>query len=102
MSALTAKAFTKTGAYPSYISNLKRPPGRSDQIALHTAGCEFCAAEQTFLSASSQPPEEYGPGDMPAHLRRLAESLLIGKLKDSYKGSKYGRRSSLARKGLRI
>ena len=104
MSAVRGKTFTKTRACPSSedISSRRLPPGKSDQIARHTAGCQFCAAEQSFLSAYSQFAEEYEPAEMPAHLRRLAEALLINKLKNSYEGSKYGKRSSLARTGLRI
>lgn len=88
MSAERAKAFTKTRACPSSedISSRRLPRGKSDQIARHIAGCEFCAAEQSFLSAYCQTTEEYEPAELPAHLRRLAEALLIGKRKDSYKG----------------
>lgn len=104
MSAGRAKAFTKTRACPSSddISSRRLPRGKSDQIARHIAGCEFCAAEQSFLSAYSQTTEEYEAAEMPAHLRRLAEAVLIGKLKDSYKRSKYGKGSSLTRTGFRV
>ena len=104
MSAVRAKAFTKTRACPSSedISSRRLPRDKSDQIARHIAGCEFCAAEQSFLSAYSQTAEEYEPAEMPSHLRRLAEALLLGKLKDSHKGSKYGKGSSLMRTGFRI
>ena len=104
MSGVRAKAFTKTRACPSSedISSRRLPRGKSDQIARHIAGCEFCAAEQSFLSAYSLTAEEYELAEMPAHLRRLAEALLVGKLKDSYKGSKYGKGPSLTRTGFRI
>ncbi len=106
MSAGRAKAFTKTRSCPSSedISSSSRRlhRGKSDQIARHIAGCEFCAAEQSFLSAYIQTTEEYEPAEMPAHLRRLAEALLIGKLKDSHRESKYEKESSLARTGFRV
>ncbi len=78
----SANAFTKTLTCPSSqdISSRRLPRGKSDQIARHIAGCDFCAAEQSFLSAYIQPSEEYKPAEMPAHLRHLAEALLIGKL----------------------
>jgi hypothetical protein len=89
MSGVGAKAFEKARACPSSedISSLGLPRGKSDQIARHIAGCEFCAAEQSFLSAYSLTAEEYELAEMPTHLRRLAEVLLVGKLKGS---SKYG------------
>lgn len=104
MSGVRAKAFTKTGACPSSedISSRALPRGKSDQIARHIAGCEFCAAEQSFLSAYSLTAEEYELAEMPVHLRRLAEALLVGKLKGSYKGSRYGRGHSLTRTGFRV
>jgi hypothetical protein len=91
MSAVSAKAFTKTRACPSSedISRRRLPRSNSDQIARHVAGCEFCAAEQSFLSVYIPTTEEYKIVAMPAHLRRLAEALLIGKLKDQSRGSKY-------------
>jgi hypothetical protein len=103
MSAASAKGFTKTRACPSLEDTFssKLPRGNSAQIARHTAGCEFCAAEQSFLSARNQ-TTEYEPAEMPAYLRRLAKALLIGKLNDSYKGSRYGTRLSPTRSGLRI
>jgi hypothetical protein len=81
MSGVRANVFTKTRACPSSedISSLRLPRGKSDQIALHIAGCEFCAAEQGFLSAYSQTVEDYELAEMPAHLRLLAEALLVGK-----------------------
>ena len=81
MSGARAKAFTKARACPSSedISSLGLPRSKSDQIASHVADCEFCAAEQSFLSAYSLSAEEYELADMPAHLRRLAEGLLGGK-----------------------
>ncbi len=102
MSAVRAEAFTKTRACPSSEDISSLPRGKSDQIARHPFGCEFCSAEQSFLSAYSQTTEEYEPAEAPAHHRRLAEALPIGKLKESYKGSKYGKRSSFARTGLRF
>jgi len=98
------KAFTKTTACPSSddISSRRLPRGKLDQIARHIAGCEFCAAEQSFLSAYNPTNEEYEPAEMPAQLRRLAEALLVGRLKDSHKRSKYGKVSSLTRTGFRV
>ena len=83
MSGVRTKAFTKTRACPSseVISSRRLPSGKSDQIARHIAGCEFCAAEQSFLSAHSLAIEEYKLAEMPAHLRRLAEALLVGSRK---------------------
>jgi hypothetical protein len=80
MSGVKAKAFIKTRACPSSedISSRGFPHCKSDQIARHIAGCEFCAAEQSFLSAYSITAEEYRLGEMPAHLRLLAEALLAG------------------------
>lgn len=104
MSAVRANAFTKTRACPSTedISSRRLPRGKSDQIARHIAGCEFCAAERSFLSAYSPTTEEHEAADMPANLRRLAEALLMGRLKDRYKGSKYSKGSFLTRTGFRI
>ncbi|MCM3871170.1 MAG: hypothetical protein ND895_10830 [Pyrinomonadaceae bacterium] len=86
MSGVRADAFTKTRACPSSadISSRRLPRGKSDQIARHIAGCEFCAAEQSFLSAFSLTAEEDEFAEMPVHLRRLAEALLVGKQEDSY------------------
>jgi hypothetical protein len=78
MSGVRANAFFKTRACPSSadISNRVLPHGKSDQIALHIAGCEFCAAEESFLSAYNLADEGDELAEMPAHLRRLAEELL--------------------------
>jgi len=78
MSGVRTKAFSKTRSCPSseVISSRRLPSGKSDQIARHIAGCEFCAAEQSFLSAYRLTAEEYQLAEMPAHLRRLAEALL--------------------------
>ena len=91
MGAVSAKAFTKTRACPTSeeTSSRRLPRGKSAQIARHVAGCEFCTAEQNLLSSYSQATGEYVPAKMPANLRRLAEALLIGKLKDSTTRSKY-------------
>ena len=104
MSGARAKAFTKTRACPSSVEISSRglPRSKSDQIARHIAGCEFCAAEQSFLSAYRLTAEEYELAEMPAHLRRLAEALLVGKMKDSFTGLKYGKGPSPARTGFRI
>ena len=74
----------------------------SDQIVRHVAGCEFCAAEQNFLSAFNHTTEEYKFAEMPAQLRRLAEAMFVERLKDSSKGSKYGKESSFGRTGFRV
>ena len=80
MSGVRAMAFSKTRACPSSVDISSRglPRGKSDQIDRHIAGCEFCAAEQSFLSAYTlTTAEEYEFAEMPAHLRRLAEALLV-------------------------
>jgi len=87
MSGVRAKTFIKTRS-------------KSDQIARHIVGCEFCAAEQSFLSAYSLTAEEYELAEMPAHLRRLAEGLLVGRLGGFYKGSIYGSGPSLSGQGF--
>ena len=104
MGAVSAKAFTKTRACPTSeeTSSRRLPRGKSAQIARHVAGCEFCTAEQSSLSAYSQATGEYVPAEMPANLRRLAEALLIGKLKDSTTRSKYRYESSFGRTGFRV
>ena len=82
MSAGRAKAFTKTWACPSSndLSRRRLPRGKADHVARHLDSCDFCAAEQRLLSAYSQTTYEYEAAEMPAHLRRLAEALLAGKL----------------------
>jgi hypothetical protein len=104
MSAGRAKAFTKTRACPSSndISRRRLPHGKADQIARHLASCDFCAAEQSLLSAYSQTTDEYEAAEMPVHLRRLAEALLEGKLKGSDKRSTYRKGSSLTRTEFRV
>jgi hypothetical protein len=78
MGGVRAMAFIKTRACPSSedISSRRLPRCKSEQIARHIAGCEFCAAEQSFLSAYNLTAEEPELVEMPAHLRRLAEALL--------------------------
>lgn len=63
MSAGRAKAFTTTRPCPSSddIFSRRLPLGKSDQIGSHLAG-DFCAAEQSLLSAYSQTTEEYYEG----------------------------------------
>lgn len=102
MSAERANA-SKTRACPSEaISSRRLSRSKSDQIVRHVAGCEFCTAEQSFLSAFSQTTEEYELAEMPAHLRRLTEALLVEKLKNSFEVSKYGKESSHSRTGFRV
>lgn len=104
MSAGRAKAFSKTRACPSSndISRRGLPCGKADQIARHLAGCDFCAAEQRVLSAHGQTTDDYEAPEMPAHLRRLAEALLAGKLKSSDKSLTYRKGSSLTRTEYRV
>jgi hypothetical protein len=104
MSGVRAMAFTKTRACPSSVDISSRglPRGKSDQIDRHIAGCEFCAAEQSFLSAHTLTAEEYEFAEMPAHLRRLAESLLVGELNVSYKRLNHGKGPFPTRIGFRI
>ena len=103
MGAVSAKAFIKTRVCPTpeEISSRRLPRGKSAQIARHVAGCEVCTAEQSFLSSYSQATGDFVPAEMPANLRRFAEALLIGKLKDSTKGSKGRYESALGRTGFR-
>ncbi len=103
MSGARAMAFTKTHACPSSVDISTRglPRGKSDQIDRHIASCEFCAAEQSFLSAYSLTAEEYEFAEMPAHLRRLAEALLVGELKAFDKRVSKGKGPSPTRIGFR-
>ena len=68
MDAVSAKAFIKTRSCPTSeeISSRILPRGKSAQIARHVAGCEFCTAEQSFLSLTVKQPAQ-----MSANLRRL-------------------------------
>jgi hypothetical protein len=104
MGAVSANAFIKTRACPTSeeISSRRLPRGKSAQIARHVVGCEFCTAEQSFLSDYNKVTGGYVPAEMPANLRRLAEALLMGKLKDSTKRSKYHYESALGRTGFRV
>ncbi|MBA2524949.1 MAG: hypothetical protein H0V18_04065 [Pyrinomonadaceae bacterium] len=102
MSAVRAKALITTCLCPSSedISRPSLPRSKSTKIAFHIVGCEFCAAEQSFLSAYSQTIKEYESPKMPAHLRRLSKVPRIGKLNASYKGLKYGKGSSRTMPGF--
>ncbi|CAN5856047.1 hypothetical protein BH18ACI4_BH18ACI4_06580 [soil metagenome] len=102
MGPVRAKAFIKSRTCPSAedISRHSLPRTESDRITRHIDGCDFCAAEQCFLSAYLQTLEEYEPAEMPAHRRRLAEALLFGKLKGSCKGKVYGGRRLLQEPGF--
>ena len=45
-------------------------------IELHLVTCDFCSAELQLLARHRSDTEEYAFVEMPAQLRRLAESLL--------------------------
>lgn len=45
-------------------------------IKLHLVACDFCSAELQLLTRHRNDTEEYAFVEMPAQLRRLAESLL--------------------------
>lgn len=45
-------------------------------IELHLVSCDFCSAELQLLARHRIETEEYAFVEMPAQLRRLAESLL--------------------------
>src|SRR6185503_12888467 len=47
----------------------------SVNIERHLRSCDFCNAELQLLNHGYE-PEEYTPAEMPAQLRRFAESLL--------------------------
>ncbi len=47
------------------------------QIFSHLVICDFCAAEAHFLSSHTAPPAPSEPAEMPGHLRKLAEALLL-------------------------
>jgi|SRR5882724_9931138 len=46
------------------------------RIETHLATCDFCNAELQLLTFHQSDPEEYAFAEMPAPLRRLAQSLL--------------------------
>jgi len=58
MSAVGAKTFTKTRACPlsEDISSRRLPRDKSDQIGCHIVDCDFCAFEQSLLSAHTVIP----------------------------------------------
>jgi anti-sigma factor RsiW len=45
-------------------------------VESHLASCDFCSAELQLLSRHRCDAEEYSFAEMPAQLRRLAETLL--------------------------
>lgn len=86
MSAVGAEAFTKSRACPSseevsLSHSFRLPRDKAEKITLHITGCEFCAAERSFLSAYAQTTEEYQAPEMPPHLHKLAEALLIRRMR---------------------
>lgn len=75
------RLFCKTAECPTSealldYSRTLTSPGDAYVFDEHLAGCDFCAAELHLLSTYSGGPEECRCGEMPAHLRRLAEDLL--------------------------
>lgn len=81
MSSSFASLFCKTASCPSSQSLLSynRSPLGSDQtleIEAHLAVCDFCNAELQLLTRHRDSLDEDQVAEMPAQLRRLAESLL--------------------------
>jgi len=76
----TVETFAKGRGCPS-ANELLQAAGSSLQswkrIASHLVVCDFCAAEAHFLSSHTAPPAPYELAEMPGHLRKLAEALLL-------------------------
>ena len=76
----TVVTFAKGHGCPS-ANELIQATGSSLQswkrIASHLVVCDFCAAEAHFLSSHTAQPAPYELADMPRHLRKLAEALLV-------------------------
>jgi len=73
--------FCKTAECPTshallaFRSSLMSPRERVF-LEKHLAFCDFCSAELQLLSRHRYEAEEYSFAEMPAQLRRLAETLL--------------------------
>ncbi|MDX6288789.1 MAG: hypothetical protein QOH42_588 [Blastocatellia bacterium] len=81
MTSTFTSLFRKTAACPTSRSLLAFRRSLMDteglaQIESHLACCDFCSAELQLLSRYRSEVEEYSFVEMPAQLRRLAESLL--------------------------
>lgn len=81
MTSTLTSLFRKTAACPTsrallaFRGSLLDTEGLA-QIESHLACCDFCSAELQLLSRYRSEVEEYSFVEMPAQLRRLAESLL--------------------------
>jgi hypothetical protein len=81
MTSTFTSLFRKTAACPTsrallaFRGSLLDTEGLA-QIESHLACCDFCSAELQLLSRYRSEVEEYSFVEMPAQLRRLAESLL--------------------------
>jgi hypothetical protein len=76
-----ANLFCKTSGCPTshallaFRGSLMSPRNRAF-VERHLASCDFCSAELQLLSRYRCEAEEYSFAEMPAQLRRLAETLL--------------------------
>jgi len=81
MTSTFTSLFRKTAGCPTSQALLafRRSFMVTEDLALiesHLACCDFCCAELQLLSRYRSEVEEYSFEEMPAQLRRLAESLL--------------------------
>src|SRR5580765_2220087 len=81
MTSTFTSLFRKTAGCPTSQALLafRRSLIKTEGLALiesHLACCDFCSAELQLLSRYRSEVEEYSFVEMPAQLRRLAESLL--------------------------
>jgi len=81
MSSSFTTLFRKTAACPTsqglvaYRSSLLRAADEA-YVDSHLAACDFCSAELQLLRRYRREAEECTFAEMPAQLRRLAETLL--------------------------
>ena len=78
---LPLKVFAKSAACPSAegllaFSRSQLEVGRIEFIASHLEQCDFCRAELQLLERFPGKPEVVTFAEIPASLRRLAESIL--------------------------
>jgi len=81
MPSSIANQFYKGAACPASQALLAYHQARllaaqMERIESHLASCDFCNAELQLLARFDNSLEEYSFSEMPAQLRRLAESLL--------------------------
>ena len=81
MTSTFTSVFCKTAACPTSQALLAfrrslMSPESLTSIESHLASCDFCSAELQLLSRYRSEVEEYSFVEMPAKLRRLAESWL--------------------------